>query len=147
MFRLLHPCFFRAFGWSVDGAAQKIYNSHDLTSMPHPGLGDWSSRGETCFCPYGALVERADRDRRVDRVAPNESSVAQLRAELWPETCFRAYGALVERAGRSRRDDRDPPNESSVAHMRAELWPQTLFLSLQVNSRNNFCFILDCELR
>ena len=88
MFRLLHPCFFRAFGWSVDGAAQKIYNSRDLTSMPHPGLGDWSSRGETCFCPYGALVERADRDRRVDRVAPNESSVAHLRPELWPETCF-----------------------------------------------------------
>ena len=56
--------------------------------MPNPGLGDWSSRGETCFGSYGALVERADRDRRVDRVAPNESSVAQLRAELWPETCF-----------------------------------------------------------
>ena len=88
MFCYLHPCFFRAFGWSVDGAKQKIYNSHDLTSMPHPGLGDWSSRGETCSCPYGAPVERADRDRRVDRVAPNESSVAQLRAELWPETCF-----------------------------------------------------------
>ena len=43
---------------------------------------------ETCFCPYAASVERADRDRRVDRVAPNESSVAQLRAELWPETWF-----------------------------------------------------------
>ena len=80
---------------------------------------------ETCFCPYGALVERADRDRRVDRVAPNESSVAQLRAELWPETCFCPYGALVERADRDRRVDRDAPNESSVAQLRAELWPET----------------------
>ena len=51
-------------------------------------LGDRSSCGETCFYSYGALVERADRDRRVDRDAPNERSVAQLRAELWPETCF-----------------------------------------------------------
>ena len=98
----------------MDGAAQQIYNSHDLTSMPHPGLGDWNSRGETCFCPYGALVERVDRDRRVDRVAPNESSVAHLRAELWPETCFRPYGAPVERADRDRRVDRVALNESSV---------------------------------
>ena len=95
--------------------------------MPHPGLGDWSSRGETCFCSYGALVERADRDRRVDRAAPNESSVAQLRAELWPETCFCPYGALVERADRDRRVDRDAPNERSVAQLRAELWPETCF--------------------
>ena len=36
----------------------------------------------------GALVERARRSRRADRDAPNESSVAQLGAELWPETCF-----------------------------------------------------------
>ena len=36
----------------------------------------------------GALVERAGRSRRADRDAPNESSVAQLGAELWPETCF-----------------------------------------------------------
>ena len=127
MFCYLHPCFFRAFGWSVDGAAQNIYNAHDLTSMPHPGLGDWSSRGETRSCPYGALVERADRDRRVDRVAPNESSVAQLRAELWPETCFCPYGALVERADRDRRVDRVAPNESSVAQLGAELWPETCF--------------------
>ena len=35
----------------------------------------------------GALVERARRSRRADRDAPNESSVAQMRAELWPETC------------------------------------------------------------
>ena len=116
MFCYLHPCFFRAFGRSVDGAAQKIYNSCDLASMPHPGLGDWSSRGETCCCSYGALVERADRDHRVDRMAPNGSSVAQLRAELWPETRVGRYGALVERADRDRRVDRVAPNESSVAY-------------------------------
>ena len=75
-----------------------IYNSRELTSMPHPSLGDWSSRGETCFCSYGAFVERADRDRRVDRVAPNESSVAHLGAELWPETCFCPDGPHVNRA-------------------------------------------------
>ena len=37
---------------------------------------------EMCFPPYGALVERAARFRRADRDAPNESSVAQMRAEL-----------------------------------------------------------------
>ncbi len=112
--------FVRAFGWSLDGAAEKIYNSHDLASMPHPGLGDWSSRGETCFCSYGALVEREDRDRRVDRGAPNESSVAHLRAEC-------PYGAPIERADRDRCVDRVAPNESSVAHLGAELWPETCF--------------------
>ena len=30
----------------------------------------------------------AARSHRADRFAPNESSVAQMRAELWPETCF-----------------------------------------------------------
>ena len=95
--------------------------------MPHPGLGDWSSRGQTCFCPYGALVERADRDRRIDRVAPNESSVAHLGAELWPETCFCLYGAPVESADRFRRAERDAPNESSVAQPGAELWLETCF--------------------
>ena len=75
----------------------------------------------------GALVERARRSRRADRDAPNESSVAQMRAELWPETCFCPFGALVERAGRSRRADRDAPNESSVAQLGAELWPETCF--------------------
>ena len=34
----------------------------------------------------GALVERADRSRCSDRDSPNESSVAQMRAELWPDT-------------------------------------------------------------
>ena len=72
-------------------------------------------------------MERADRDRRVDRVAPNESSVAHLRAELWPETCFCPYGALVERADRDRRVDRDAPNQRSVAQLRAELLPETCF--------------------
>ena len=75
----------------------------------------------------GALVERARRSRRADRDAPNESSVAQMRAELWPETRFCPFGALVERAGRSRRADRDAPNESSVAQLGAELWPETCF--------------------
>ena len=65
----------------------------------------------------GALVERADRSRRSDRDSPNERSVAQMRAELWPETCFHPNGALVERAGRSRRSDRDSPNERSVAQI------------------------------
>ena len=37
---------------------------------------------------YGALVARTGRSRCADRDAPNESSVAQLRAALWPETCF-----------------------------------------------------------
>ena len=124
MFCYFHPCLCPSLwmerGWSSTKKQQQkkkeyIYNFHDLTSMPHPGLGDWSSRGETCFCPYGALVERADRDRRVDRVAPNESSVAHLRAELWPETCFCPYGAPVERADGDRRVDRVAPNESSVA--------------------------------
>ena len=36
----------------------------------------------------GALVGRARGSHRADRDAPNESSVAQLRTELWPETCF-----------------------------------------------------------
>ena len=31
MFCYLHPCFFRAFGWSVDGAAQNIIS---VTSHP-----------------------------------------------------------------------------------------------------------------
>ena len=74
-----------------------------------------------------ASVERARRFRRADRDAPNESSVAQMRAELWPETCFCPSGALVERAGRSRRADRDAPNEGSVAQLGAELWPETCF--------------------
>ena len=78
------------------------YNCVDRTSMPHPGLGD------------GALVERADRSRRSDRDSPNERSVAQMRAELWPETRFHPNGALVERAGRSRRSDRDSPTEREV---------------------------------
>ena len=29
----------------------------------------------------------SDSSRRADYFAPNESSVAQMRAELWPETC------------------------------------------------------------
>ena len=112
-----HPCFgssIHAFSEPSEGAWMeqlKKNNSNDLTSMPHPGLGAWSSRGETCSCLYGALVERADRDRRVDRVAPNESSGAQLRAELWPETCFGPYGALVERADRSSRRSRGTERE------------------------------------
>ena len=134
----------------MDGAAQQIYNSHDLTSMPHPGLGDWSSRGETCFCPYGALVERADRDRRVDRAALNQSSVAHLKAELWPETYFCRYEALVERADRDRRVDRAAPNESSGAHLRAELWAETYFC-LDVHQKcqgrmHGFCGALDDHL-
>ena len=113
--------------WMERGWSSTKYNSLHLTSMLHPGLGDWSSHGETCGCPYGALVERADRDRRVDRVAPNESSVAHLRAELWPETCFCPYGAPVERADRDRCVDRVAPNESFAVQMRAELWPETCF--------------------
>ena len=73
----------------------------------------------------GALVERAGRSHRCDRNAPNERSVAQLRAELWPERCFKSKRALVERVGRSRRCDRNAPNERSIAQLRAELWPET----------------------
>ena len=65
--------------------------------------------------------------RRADRFAPNESSVSQMRAELWAETCFHLHGALVERTARSRRADRDAPNESSVAQMGADLWSKTCF--------------------
>ena len=64
-----------------------------------------------------ALVERAGRSLRADRDAPNESSAAQPRAELWPETDFCPYGALVERADSDCRVDRVAPNESSVAHI------------------------------
>ena len=105
----------RAFGWSLDGATQT--NIIPVTAHPCRIL----------LLADGALVERARRSRRADRDAPNESSVAQMRAELWPETCFCPSGALVERAGRSRRADRDAPNESSVAQLGAELWPETCF--------------------
>ena len=83
--------------------------------------------GPKCVFTSRALVERAVRSRRADRDAPNESSVAQTRAELWPDMCFCPYGALLERTGRSRRADRDAPNESSGAQLRAELWPETCF--------------------
>ena len=72
--------------------------------------------GEAHF-PYGVLVKRTRRSHRADRDAPNESFVAQMRAELCPETCFCPYGALVERTDRSRRADRGTLNESSVAHI------------------------------
>ena len=77
--------------------------------------------------PRKLSLPPSDRSRRCDSDAPNESSVAQMRAELWPETCFCPYGALVERADRDRRVDRTAPNESSVAQLRAELWPETCF--------------------
>ena len=32
-------------------------------------------------------MPKSDSSRRADHFAPNESSVAQMRAELWPETC------------------------------------------------------------
>ncbi len=47
----------------------------------------WGMQGGALF-PYGALVERARRLRRADQFSPNESSVAHMRAELWPQTLF-----------------------------------------------------------
>ena len=46
MLPLLHPCFLRAFGWSLDGAMHTKHDSREPASMPHPGLGRWSSRCE-----------------------------------------------------------------------------------------------------
>ena len=62
MFRPLHPCFcFRAFGWSVDGAMQTIYNVGDHASMLHPGLGRRSSCCEHLIRLVALIVLRPKR--------------------------------------------------------------------------------------
>ena len=61
---------------------------------PTPPAFSWGGGGEMrgdargSIFPYGALVERARRLRRANQFSPNESSVAQMGAELWPEACF-----------------------------------------------------------
>ena len=75
-FRVHHPCVSGDLGWSMDGARKTIYLRLCAIHVPSTFL-----RLELSMSPL-------DSSRRADHFAPNESSVAQMGAELWPETCF-----------------------------------------------------------
>ena len=112
-FRVHHPCISGDLGWSMDGATQTIYLRLCAIHVPSTFL-----RLELSMSPL-------DSSRRADHFAPNESSVAQMGAELCPETCFGRMELSMSKSDSSRRADRFAPNESSVAQMGAELWPET----------------------